>query len=211
MKKTLILLVCSICLATGSKAAVSFGGSALVSTNNPLNLQAGQIGIFLNNDSLTTWSSLIGTGTINFGLSLFSNATYTPILAPSETYTVMGSNTVTGTTTRSLSGGITSLNLSGGISTGDQYAVLVFSNSTTTTIAGDTFRIWRASDWLIPADGAGITYATAPGAGQYQQIRTTSFLVGEGTVAVPEPSTYALLAMSGIGLAGYMIRRRRRA
>lgn len=28
---------------------------------------------------------------------------------------------------------------------------------------------------------------------------------------VPEPSTYALLAMSGIGMAGYVIRRRRRA
>lgn len=199
-----------ICLLHSSPAAVTFTGTALVSTNNPLNLQAGQIGIYLNNDNLTSWSSLLGNGTIGSNLSLFSSATYTPILFPSQTYTVMGSNAVTGTSTRSLSGGITSLDLTGGISTGDQYAVLVFSNSITTTIAGDTFRIWRASDWLIPSDGSTIGYSTTPSAAAYQQIRTNAFLVGEGTV-VPEPSTYALLAMSGLALGGYAVRRRRRA
>lgn len=179
------------------------------SSANPLGFSAGQVGVFINNDNLSLWSGFAGTGKINSGLSLTSSATYTPV-GTSDVFTFLGSNAVTGTTTFSLSGGIPSISLTGGVSTSDQYAVIVFNSSTTTTVAGDTYRIFRASDWLIPAAGASIGYGTTPNATTYQQIRDTSYVIATGTV-VPEPSTYALLALSGLALGGYALRRRRRA
>jgi hypothetical protein len=204
----MLVSLCSISLAQ----TVSFTGSALVSpssSSNPLGLSAGQVGVFINNDNLSLWSGFNGTGKINSGLSLLSSATYTPV-GTSDAFTYLGNNAVTGTTTFSLSGGIASISLSGGVGTGDQYAVIVFNSSTTTTIAGDSYRVFRASDWLIPSSGSSIGYSTTPNASAYQQIRDTSFVIASGTV-VPEPSTYALLAMSGLALGGYVMRRRRRA
>lgn len=51
--------------------------------------------------------------------------------------------------------------------------------------------------------GVGAYFGSTPG--------TTTSAGDANLVLVPEPSTYALLAMSGIGMAGYVIRRRRRA
>jgi hypothetical protein len=187
-------------------AAVTLTGTALVGTGSPssLFLTANQIAVWLNkDDSATSWSTLLGTGAISSGLSLTSDSTYNASLL-----TVMGSTAVNSSGT-SISGGITNLNLANGITTGDQYAVLVFDASTTTTIAGDTYNIWRASDWLIPADGSTISYSNTPAAGgPYQQIRTADYLLGSGTVAVPEPSSASLLAIGVAGLVALRIRRR---
>ena len=61
----------------------------------------------------------------------------------------------------------------------------------------------------------------APGTGDLTSVQYVQFTWGGGGsaintqvtefVGVPEPSTYALLAMSGIALGGYVMRRRRRA
>jgi hypothetical protein len=40
---------------------------------------------------------------------------------------------------------------------------------------------------------------------------TSANVSAQGIAAVPEPSTYALLALSGLAVSGYVIRRRRRA
>lgn len=68
-------------------------------------------------------------------------------------------------------------------------------------------------NFLSPADNG--TKALSFSATTYA---LTSSDVLKGTLSssnavsmVPEPSTYALLAMSGVGVAGYVIRRRRRA
>jgi len=217
--KILSIAAAATAMTLSAQASVSFSGTALLSqTTNPLSLVNGQVGIFINNNNNAAWSSFFGTGTIGNGLSLFSSSTYTPT-GTSDSYSFLTNVAVSGSTTLSLSGGFTA-DLSGGISTGDQFAVLVFSNSTTTTIAGDTFRIFRgtgadlaAGGWLMPADAAAIGYTTnsANFGSSVQQIRNTSFLIGSGTVVVPEPSTYALLAMSAVAIAGYVVRRRRRA
>jgi hypothetical protein len=49
---------------------------------------------------------------------------------------------------------------------------------------------------------ATLTISNAPGAAEFMTVNNL-------TVAVPEPSTYALLALATVGLAGYVIRRRR--
>ena len=73
--------------------------------------------------------------------------------------------------------------------------------------------ITNSQNFLSPADNATkvINFSAST-----TQLTSSDVLVGSlatsSTVAmVPEPSTYALLAMCGIGMAGYMIRRRCRA
>jgi hypothetical protein len=186
-------------------AAVTFTGTALVGTGSPssLFLTPNQIAVWLNrDDSATPWSTLFGTSAISSGLSLTSDSTYNASL-----FTVMGTTAVNASGT-SLSGGVAGVNLINGINTGDQYAVLVFNTSTTTTVAGDTYRLWRASDWLVPADSASIGYSTTPSVANYTQIRDASFLLGSGTVAVPEPSSASLLAIGVAGLVALRVRRK---
>jgi hypothetical protein len=207
MKKQLTAILLGAAFSViGANANVTFSGTSLTSSvgsGNPLSLTAGQVGIYINNDNATNWLSFNGTGKISSGLSLFNSATFTPV-GTSDSYTYLGNASVTGTSTLALSGGAFSpLTFTGNVGQGDQWGVIVFNTSTTTTQAGDTYNVWRASDWTMPVDGSTLTFSTAPSAGSsIQRITASSYLVASGTVvgAVPEPSTYALLAVGAVGL-----------
>ena len=88
-------------------------------------------------------------------------------------------------------------NLGGNVATGNEIGVLVFDNSTVTTIGGDAYQVYT-NGWLTPADGAN---ASLTGAGPFTGAATLSSSV------VPEPSAYALLG-GLFALTCVMLRRR---
>lgn len=81
---------------------------------------------------------------------------------------------------------------------------LVFSNVSTPTLASAA--IFDTITFTTDKDGAVLTAIHAGADFKWQQINQDVYL----TYVIPEPSTYALLSMSAMGMAGYMIRRRRR-
>jgi len=207
MKKAILttIAVFSIMLQN-LPAAVTFTGTSINSGSfNVLNLVTGQLGVYIVKDqTATNWNTLFGTGKINFGLTVIDDATYDASL-----FTIMSSKSVTGTTTKVVSAPGSNIGLVNGISTGDEFAFLLFNTSTTTTIAGDTYSIYRASDWVIPSDTATISFSATPSAGaSYQTVNATSYLIGTGTVAIPEPSSASLLALGVAGLVALRVRRK---
>jgi len=194
MKKALASAFASLLVIQASQAAVSFGGTALL---NAPSLAAGDVGVLLNDDGGVGFAAL--TNNIQPGLSLTSSSTYSGSWG---SFSVLGSNTAANVFgSISLSGGA-SFSLTGGIATSDSFAYVVYSGSTTTTVAGDPVLIWTAPNWQIPSDGASLTWPA-----NFTQI-TSSSSPAVTTSVVPEPSTYALLALGGLALGAYRLRRR---
>lgn len=189
MKKN-ILLFAFLALPVASYAAFTINGTAL---QNATNLFAGDVGVYIVSNDGTPFSSLTS---LSDGLSLTDSTTYGSSFS---VFSLSSTNTVQNVFGSLIlgSGVSTDLNVDG-INTGDAFGVVVFSNSTTNTSAGDTFYVYTNAGWTVGNDGDfdfPADYDTFSGA-------STS----TGTV-VPEPSSFALLA-GVFGLAWVMVRRR---
>jgi hypothetical protein len=79
----------------------------------------------------------------------------------------------------------------------------IFTNNTTTNNSPSVNYDNTFLGWLYDTNIASLTLSTDPGNVGFPTA------ANQITLAVPEPSTYALLALSAAGLAGYVIRRRR--
>jgi hypothetical protein len=113
-------------------------------------------------------------------------------------YTILGTGAVNPAGTGSaLVSGVT-YNLGGNVATGNEIGVLVFENSTASTVAGDKYQIYT-NDWVVAADGSNLSL-TGTGA-PFQGAA-----VGSGII-MPEPSSYALLG-GLLALSCVMLRRR---
>lgn len=133
----------------------------------------------------------------NKGFNLLSGGTQILNLnvgGPPNNVTLNGNNTGLAFGTNSFYVGITRL---------DASTYTVFSSSSRDNPSGGGF-ITNISSGLA-ADNFQI-YASQLASGDQRQPYFNDFSV----TAVPEPSTYALLALSGIAFGGYVIRRRRR-
>lgn len=200
MKKTLTYIASLLIVGiASSNASVTFGGTALLNTPD---LTAGQVGVMLNDDDGTGFSAL--SGNIQPGLSLTDSATFSGAWG---NFTVLATHTAaSGFGSISLSGGAGPFDVvSGGVSQGDSFAYLVFDTSTTTTIASDPIGIWNAGDWIVPADGATVTFTS-----EFTQLGSGSTPVSTISV-VPEPSTYLLMALGGLFLVVFARRRKAQA
>lgn len=186
--KQLLIPAASILFAVSANASFSISGTSL---NNATTLADGQVGAYLVSTDGSSFGDLSSLGA---GLSITDSATY------GGSFAFVGENTASfffGATT--LASGVT-FDLTGGITTGDAFAVLLYDASTTNTVGGDSYQIWTSGDWTVGSDGSAGSFGS-----EYTTLTAGSSFSGS---VVPEPSTYAALA--GLcALSVVMVRRRR--
>lgn len=210
-----ISLACAslVVSAVVAQATVTFNGTALVKVPN---ISTGDVAYFIIDETNAGFGNL---GSINPNTSLFEagtiyeGATFT-IGGDSfgTAFTIVGTKTATGTTTVSVNSTFTNVPLGNGVDSGDKFALIVFETSTTTGVAGDTYRIFTDPTWVVPSDGFTVSFSNTT-AGSFAQLGTTASPAFMKTIAatsaVPEPSSFAALA--GFAVLGLAASRRRRA
>jgi hypothetical protein len=225
MKKAILSILAAGALASSGSASVTinFGmGDAYSGTNTstPLFPSGGLINLLALDSG--TW-----TGTFPDLVSTFSNLTnsFTPAGVTRAAFA--------GADASGAFGASFVYNYSGGFNTGDELLVVAYPTLTTGSASpglnapGFFFRT------TLIVDGSAISYTAPADGGTYDLFSYTlgqsgtfansQFTSGAGAAAgsgtgftgggfttVPEPSTYALLAMGAAALGGYVIRRRKR-
>lgn len=190
MKTKLYSLIVALLLPLASYGSIAFSGTAL---NNAAGVSIDDYAVLLFDTSGSGFDSA-ALSSIDAGASLSSSATYG---AGFEVASVSAATDFFGFAT------ILEFDFSyslGTISNGDSFGVLTFAGSSATAVGGTSYSIFTDSSWTSPADGAAITFGS--------DLNTLSSAAGAtGTVAVPEPSTYATLA-GLLALSFVMLRRR---
>lgn len=189
--------------ASIGQSAVTLSGTAFL---NAPGIAVGDIAVFIIDEANTNLSASFAGITAGESLtsaSTFGNGDFT-VLSPTKTFTQLS-------TFIRLDGTYNNIPLAGDVSSGDRIYAVVFSTSTDTAVAGDTYTVWTDPTWIVPSDGATVTFASAPTGSQFRQFTSTSTPVFIGTVtgsAIPEPASYALFA--GLGFLSFAACKRRR-
>ena len=184
------LIVGLLLSAVAANASVTMSGAALLNTD----IAGYSTGVFVSSDSGSFTESLMND--LVAGIFLTQGNTI-------GNYTILGTGAVNpaGAANTVLMAGVT-YNLGAGVSTGNEIGVLVFENSTTSIIGGDTWQVYT-NDWLVPADGANVSLT---GGGPY----TGAYYAQSVNLAgpdIPEPSAYPMLA-GLVALGSALLRRR---
>jgi hypothetical protein len=195
MKNKLHYLIALFALPFAASASIAISGTALQNVDG---LSGGDYGILLVDTSGSAFDAA-ALASINQGLDLSSGASF------GSNYYVAGTNSaasVFGSISLGFSTGTFDIvGASAVASAGDSFAVLTFDGSSSTSVGGTTYEIWTDAGWTLPNDGAAETFG-----GLYTKY-TSGSAGATGTVAVPEPSTYATLA--GLLALGFVMLRRR--
>ena len=176
--------------AVAANASITISGTSIFSAD----LNGLTTGVFVSSSNATFDVTLFDyPESLEAGLSFASGTSF-------NGYTVLGSAAINPAGGGSaLVSGVT-YNLGANVATGNEIGVLAFNNTTATTIAGEAFSVFTGG-WTVPADGANLSL-TGTGSPSFAGATGTS-----GTVAVPEPSAYALLG-GLLALGCVMLRRR---
>jgi hypothetical protein len=226
MKTKLLALISLVSATASSIAAVNIGyvansgvGGFLSSSSTQLTAGGVSVGFFSSDPTGSFWSSLSSTPSSAWSSILTAGFTDVRSVGTEGTGFDWLYPTNLGGTVQNIPFATLPQNT--------RIYVIGFNNGTfsTNNVAGawsgateygvvSAFGHTNASqNFLSPADG--LTKAFSFSATTYALTSSDVLkgsLASSNTVTMgPEPSTYALLAMSGIGMAGYVIRRRRRA